>query len=174
MRKILFRGKRKDNGEWMKGFYSLLFNEKNVEYEHCITYQIFEGANMDYPYPTCDTIIAEVIPETVGQFTGLTDKNGKEIFEGDIVSCKEFKNKGISVFTSEESEIFTLEDYKGECEEIYTSQVFYDEANFYVEASNGCQIPLCCFWGNMKNSQPIFEIEIVGNIHDNPELLTSN
>ena len=84
MREILFRGKRVDNGEWVYGglmTYNLLQKQK------CLIIS-FDVKLENFKIET-EQMSEFVIPETVGQFTGLTDKSRTKIFEGDIVSCVE-------------------------------------------------------------------------------------
>ena len=131
MREIKFRGKRVDNGEWVYG--DLIHNAFDG-------YRIFPvGIKTDGNYPV------EVVPETVGQFTGLHDKNGKEIYEGDKCKIK--------------FDISKVEDY------IYNSltekEIKSGEREFIVESP-------------LFNNQPELncdDIEVIGNIHENPEII---
>ena len=127
MREILFRGKRIDNGEWVLGWYEPPVEWDGHKFGTTIAYICEEGYLED----------AEVDPSTVGQFTGLTDKNGKRIFEGDIVDILT-ENEEIGVVT-------------------------YDDGGFWVEA-DGFRVD---FHTNINGT----DLEVLYNIHDNPELL---
>lgn len=130
MRELLFRGKRKDNGEWAEG--SLLYDrEQNEGF-------IAEDFEARAAY------LREVIPETVGQYTGLTDKNEKKIFEGDIIKAQD------DVFGSP-----FCDGIKG--------KVVYEETAFFIEPED----PMESQW--LFNECAVYEV--IGNIHDNPELL---
>lgn len=108
--------------------------------------------------------------ETVCEYTGLNDKNGVEIYEGDIVNCKEFKNNAISLFSETQLEIFSLEEIKGEKKLEYISPIIFEEGSFFVKESEQCDCYLSLFYGDKRKSQPIFEIEVIGNIYQNKQI----
>jgi len=120
MREILFRGKSVNDGNWVEGY--LIYDEI------CNTHIPYIGYLFDAGH---DVDVAEAIPETVGQFTGLTDKDGKKIFEGDIIEWDEL-----------------------EWGEKHRELVERDHNLFAIRKDD---------WGEW--------CEVIGNIHDNPELL---
>ena len=124
MREILFRGKRIDNGEWVEGYFVNLWLVNYQRYQPIIT----DNNAVSY----------DVDPSTVGQYTGICDKNDKKIFEGDIMA---FTAYGFDYVGTVE---FVDGSFSVMCE--HTSP-FLDQA----VSKHGAYI--------------------IGNMHDNPELL---
>lgn len=135
-REILFRGKRIDNGEWVYGCYYFLNGETFI-----IPYDKFAG---DEPISEALSDYC-VIPETVGQFTGLTDKNGNKIFEGDIINQNGKVNNGSSG-----------------CKVVSHKRIAKCDVS-----SSGTNMYLSNYRSDIHSST----IEVIGNIHDNTELL---
>lgn len=132
MREILFRGKRLDNGEWVEGYYLHL---GPVAIERA--YMIPSYASALYTY--------EVDPATVGQFTGLRDKNGERIFEGDVCRFREWSGG----------------------EMCWVGNVHYEHQQFVISGgpNKECDGSFCLQLSRFVSGN----IEVIGNIHDNPE-----
>lgn len=137
-REILFRGKRKDGKGWVEGYY--FFNG----HEHGIV------TNEGYP-----GFWHEVAPETVGQLSGLKDRNGMKIFEGDIAMALsesgfdhgKHTGRNFLIYWSDNGAWYVTRDYdESEQEELYPLRAI-------VEMLVNC------------------DVKIIGNIHDNPELV---
>ena len=125
--RYIFRGKgnpKYNDGEWYYG------------------HLIYDGSDYQIVDPEYGSCKRTVIPETVGQCTGLKDKNGKLIFEGDIIITDKFNTPEIRYTIVYDKEIATfIGEYKKGCVKHFTT--FEGDSN--------------CF-------------EVIGNIHDNPEL----
>lgn len=131
MRKHIFRGKRLDNGAWIEGYYL----------GPCKTLNTTDICPSDTGYSV------EVNPETVGEYVGRDDKDGKHIFEGDIV-------KIICSFASQPHYGFQVVFQNGSWELVNPMLKHYRHRLEYDRDS-------------------AFKYRVIGNIHDNPELLRS-
>ena len=160
MREILFRGKRVDNGEWV---YGLLCRVGD-------TY-----ANIVRK----DTgVLYSVLTNTVGQCTGLTDKNSRKIFEGDIVRYYHHKKSLVPV-----TDIKPEEDHYGKDEEsglplaYRTTKIIRYKGHVELDPICGMMINLknrCEWWRYLNYEDDSINsdrLEVIGNIYDNPELL---
>lgn len=143
-REIKFRGKRVENGNWVYGD---------------LVHNAFDGTSMTIPIgiqPDNSYPIA-VHPETVGQYTGLKDKDGKEIYEGDVLKVNKAHDHYIN------------RNYV----------VFYDDAAFQIETpeiTGRCAIVKFIYDAFHKDEIEEFSdyttlFTLIGNIHDNPELI---
>ena len=137
MREILFRGRANSeirNGEWVYG--SLLAESEN-------TFPIIaQSYNNDEDWLGID-LWDTVEPNTVGQYTGLTDKNGNKIFEGDIVDCW---SEGVNAQGTVQQRRDGL-------------WVIYPAWQKHI------------MWGLCPDEYSNTTVEVIGNVHDNPELI---
>lgn len=117
-REILFRGKRTDNGEWVEGYLVKQYGANEIYLPNGTDNEGFDRYSVDI--------------STIGQYTGLTDRNGVKIFEGDIVKLSDG----------------------------YAFPIIFKDGCFLIACGDSA-LPLALFK----------EREVIGNIHDNPDLL---
>lgn len=137
MREIKFRGKCLDNGEWIVGSYIEAENR-----DRSIAHQIV-------PYKSGE-VVREVDPATVGQYTGLTDIKGREVYEGDIINWLMHRMDRTGYIEEGRVEFRTNEQATVVINKFATRDGRESVRNI-----------LCC----------LNDLKVIGNIHDNPELL---
>lgn len=152
MREILFRGKCVESGEWVygTGFTDFLniYPDRRSFWLWC-DYQYNDGLGKGW---------IEILRDTLSQFTGLTDKNGKKVFEGDILSFSDnYKPHFAEV-------VFETENI-GSCGCCYSA---FEGSGFVGKVLPGSEYDYSCFSSDFKYA------EIVGNAFDNPELVVKN
>lgn len=131
MREILFRGKRIDNGEWIEGYYLRDVLTMPGELTHFIATPWGFGVRTFGVYP-----------QTIGQCTGLTDKNGKRIFEGDILRS----------------------DYDDDDCGVAIEEVVWHNNGWCIKEKDYTP-------DLMSGAMTMIYSQVIGNIHDNPELM---
>lgn len=151
-REILFRAKRLDNRKWVNGYYVKYGND-------CFIIPFFGISTIEKQEDkTCDTLISlkahRVDPETICQYTGLTDKNGNKIWENDIVRDCEITGCAI-----------------------YNAIIVWDD-----QLGAGWHSKVCCIihklfsnmkdWSTNLHENEAKKMEVIGNIFDNPELIS--
>lgn len=140
MREILFRGKRIDNGEWVEGY---LFDDGMVDLARRFVGQIIIEDCDEYLDVT-GTYFYEIAPETVCQYTGLTDGNGRKIFEGDIISGEIYHDWGKGGECVPEKIVIKWNEKRAAFEPVYWWELYNYDLKYH---------------------------EVIGNIFDNPDLV---
>ena len=155
MREILFKAKRADIGEWVEGYYIYHINRticpfgdsiKPEDEQHVIMQDGFSDWNMPR-----DTVHFDIVPETLCQYTGLKDKNGKRIWENDIVLLRE-----------------EIQDYEWKAAVKFGNPNREYNWGWQLVPVGECEMNKdILLWIDMD----IANCEVIGNIFDNPELI---
>jgi uncharacterized phage protein (TIGR01671 family) len=151
MREYLFHGKRVDNGEWVEGYYvkAQKLNGSN-EYEHFIIEEAATGQSH------------LIIPETIGEFTGIYDINKRKIFENDIVRTQPYTDRPYSQRAKSKQHIGVIEYYTRHFKNRFHEQIY--DAGWQVKVKDFGKFT-CYDWSEF------FKCEVIGNVFDNADLL---
>lgn len=153
-REILFKAKRKDNGEWVEGYYVICRKH----------HYILPTINEIIGYDEREDEYIEIDPDTLCRYTGLADKNGKKIWEKDILIGHGNENDLVRVVFGE----FNVIDIK--TLEVVDRVIGWHTEVIETDALSKCE-PFCLAMPLTDFYIEISELEVFGNVFDNPELL---
>lgn len=166
-REILFRGKEINNEKWHYGDLLRFGNKRyiNICPRFVDEYIVEEDKIALYSFGN----FIEVIPETIGRYTGLTDRNGVKIFEGDIVELFVFRGQIIQMCGAFGVSVEPAIDWDYLASEI-NPVTGCDNSPFFCQNDNFVSL-WELMWNYNQEENMCDVIEVIGNIHDNPELL---
>ena len=164
MREILFKAKRVDNGEWVEGFVVKRVHNEGEFLDGKIKWGMIK---VDYIFPEIEDCCYKIIPETLCEFTGLRDKNGKRIWENDIVITQPFYDRPYSD-KRKSKQFLGIVEYQTSTfngNKFYPKQVYQAKWGLKYTEEHGKFVHFS--WGDL------WGCEVIGNRFDNPELLTA-
>jgi len=155
-----YRGYNKQDNQW---YYGDLIGENII-----VSYFEIGELLPEEALTLCKCVCHIVDKDSIGKYMGT-----QGIYQGDICKIREYKNKSNEITTGiseEQYEWFTLDELKGELEEEYVSEIFYEEGCFCFKQPTW-SMDVSVLFGDQKRQSPIFEVEILGNKTNNPELI---
>lgn len=156
MREIKFRGYFEPDNIWLYG--------NLVSYKEVFKMIYYQNPNEAFMY---GDVVAN---KSVGQYTGIKDVNGKEVYEGDILHVTEHENELIKTFGCQaEFDAFTLAECAGKRNKDYVTSIRFCDGGFVFKDEKGCDTDLCVLAGDQRTSSPVYIFDVIGNVYEHPE-----
>lgn len=163
MEQFKYRGKSVKTGKWLYGCLAeVTDNCPFLSFSGKVIFKDLASFATDNFWLVVDD--HKVDEETITKYSGLKDKNGKEVYSGDRLHIVEYSNKGFDLFNHNELLAFSLDELKGDVIRDWTDEVVSEHSSLSVGDTF-----LDALFGDMRLSNPIYEIEVVGSIFDSED-----